>query len=332
MRKLKFILLIIPILFLSSCNSSSIVDMLIIASIGFEPAEEGYYGYFYLPLSEDIVKSESKEGNKVGQYAKVEGKNIAEIFSNMNISTKLEVNYRHASSIIVNEKLMNDNFLDELISFINHSNLVDYNFFMFCTEDSLEDIYSFKNPNNDTVLNSMILSSSSESGIFLAAQPIYFLEFCRDYYVSACLKFPLISIEELWTIEEKPAKNFHCKKAVYYFNDTLKKVEEEAIYFWKNNENIYITVDDVQVLLSDYKISKDFNNRCEIKVSCEYEVISGKKTLEKELIRQYIEEKMNQHIEKYKDVDPLNLNYYNHVFQQKLSYDDVKYAIELRKY
>lgn len=117
MKKIISLFLLIPIL-LCGCELQNISQVLFIASIGVEKEEDTYIGYFYLPLSSDVGKTENKENQGIGQYAKVEGKTLAEVFENIQFSTELEVNLRHASSMVIHKDLMNDDFLNELIAFV----------------------------------------------------------------------------------------------------------------------------------------------------------------------------------------------------------------------
>ena len=75
------IFLLIGLLFLSSCGID-ISESLFIASIGFEMEEDEIKGYFYLPLSNDIGKSED-EGKGEGEFVKVGGENIEKVFNNV---------------------------------------------------------------------------------------------------------------------------------------------------------------------------------------------------------------------------------------------------------
>ena len=81
-RKLKSrILLVLMLFFLFGC-SPDISESLFIASIGFEIENDELNGYFYLPLSNDVGKSEG-EGKGTGEYVRVAGKTIEEVFNNV---------------------------------------------------------------------------------------------------------------------------------------------------------------------------------------------------------------------------------------------------------
>ncbi|MDE7161992.1 MAG: hypothetical protein K2N65_04450, partial [Anaeroplasmataceae bacterium] len=87
------------ILILASCENYDISKILFIASVGIEKKEDSFQGYFYLPLSSDIGKTESTENSGKGEFAKTEGKTIQELFTNIQATTSLNINFRHVSSI-----------------------------------------------------------------------------------------------------------------------------------------------------------------------------------------------------------------------------------------
>ena len=102
---IKFLMLF-SILLLSSCGID-ISESLFIASIGFEINENEIKGYFYLPLSSDVGKSES-EGKGEGEFVKVGGENIEKVFNNVKAVNSIDINLRHVSSVVINNDLYNE--------------------------------------------------------------------------------------------------------------------------------------------------------------------------------------------------------------------------------
>ena len=104
-------LLIIMILLLSGC-SIDISESLFIASIGFEILDEEINGYFYIPLSSDVGKTE-KEGKGSGEFVRVAGKNIEQVFNNVDAVNSININFKHVSSVVLNQELYNDDFISD---------------------------------------------------------------------------------------------------------------------------------------------------------------------------------------------------------------------------
>ena len=200
MNRIIFVFLLI----FTGC-SIDISESLFIASIGFEFENGELNGYFYLPLSNDVGKSE-EEGKGTGEFVRVAGENIEKVFNNVKAVNSIDINLKHVSSVVLNEKLLNKEFIDSFINYVKQSKLLDYNFYFLATKEKMEEIYGFQNPNQETVLNSLLVVSGSNVGIRLVADPIHFLEFSKKFYSDRSILIPLLDIEELWSINNEKVK------------------------------------------------------------------------------------------------------------------------------
>ena len=138
------------VVFLSGCGVD-ISESLFIASIGFEKKEE-IEGYFYIPLSNDIGKSES-DGKGEGEYVQVGGENIEKVFNNVKAVNSIDINLKHVSSIVISKELCNDEFIEELINFVKYSKMIDYNFYIYFA--------LFFNPSKLFLISTVFLFESS---------------------------------------------------------------------------------------------------------------------------------------------------------------------------
>ncbi len=332
MIKKVFLLCLLFGIFLVGCEFQNISEVLFIASVGFEKTEEGYAGFFYLPMSDDIGKSDTAEGKGSGQYAKVEGKNISEVFQNIQISTELKINMRHASSMVFNVELLNDEFIEEFIQFIKNASCIDFNFYLFATEDKMEDVYSFENPNKESVLNSVLVSSMDSPSIYLAAQPIHFLEFCRMYYTDRSIQLPLLLVEKIWTIDSEEVQSYHCADCVYFYQNQVRVVKDDAgSPYLKTNKHFYDVLESYQIGLLNYHLTIDYENLLKITVESKYVKFTAD-FIEPQQIEHHIENRIQTYLTTWKDIDPLNLEYYNKVYRKESSYDNVRIDILLTSY
>ncbi|HIT49671.1 MAG TPA: hypothetical protein IAD46_01460 [Candidatus Pelethenecus faecipullorum] len=330
MKKIISLFLLIPIL-LCGCELQNISQVLFIASIGVEKEEDTYIGYFYLPLSSDVGKTENKENQGIGQYAKVEGKTLAEVFENIQFSTELEVNLRHASSMVIHKDLMNDDFLNELIAFVKKDAGIDYNFYLFVTEDKMEDIFQFENPNKESVIYSVLVSTLDSPSIYMAANPIHFVKFAREFYSNRCISFPLLIAEELWNIEQQEAKTIHCKDAAFYYDDQVTIVRDERSCYMKSNHIFYDDLKEQSFSLRNYHWKVAFKEQPIIKITSKYTVLSPSDILEQD-IKKHIEETVLSFIHDYENQDILNLTYYSAIYGQKYTYENIHVEIKLTRY
>lgn len=311
-----------------SCKGYDISKILFIASVGIEENEDGYQGYFYLPLSSDIGKTENTENKGKGEYAKTSGKSIPELFYNLQNSTSLIMNLKHVSSIVLNQNLLRKEFIIELLDYIKYSLDIDFNCYIFVTKEKLEEIYDFQNPNQESVLNSLLVSTSDADDSFLVSSPIHFLTFAREFYVERSILLPALSLEEIWTIDGKPVKNFHTQSAIYYFKDELREVikNPSSPYFSKATQ-FYDQIKNTTVCLKKYKYNISFKDKLYFKVEFGYEIYKSEAQLTENEIIDFVYQRIKSYIDEFQNIDPLNIAYYNKVYGKSCSYDSIDIQI-----
>lgn len=318
-------LLIIMILLLSSC-SIDISESLFIASIGFEILDEEINGYFYIPLSSDVGKTE-KEGKGSGEFVRVAGQNIEQVFNNVDAVNSININLKHVSSVVLNQELYNDDFISDFIDYVKYSNRMDFNFYFFTTNEKMEDIYSFKNPNQESVLNSLLVISGDNAGIRLVADPVHYLEFCKKFFSKRSILIPRLDIEELWNIDGENAKNFYPQSAIYFYQGVIKEVvKEKGSPFLKNNINFYDEIEKEPIYFCKYKMA--LSREGIINIELKYESFNSKNITNKKVI-QLVQTRIQEYIKRYQDYDPLDFYFYNDMFNKKFSYNELKFNINI---
>ncbi len=329
----KLCLCFLMIFFLCSCQKKlNISDTLFIASIGIEKEEENYMGYFYLPLSSDIGKSDSNENKAKGEYAKVKGESIADLFSNIIAATSFQLNFRHVSSIVLNDKLLTKEFLNELSDYIKFSLDIDFNLYLFVTKEKMSEIYDFQNPNQESVLNSMLVSTSDAKGTFLVAEPLHFLHFANLFYADRRILFPLLDLEEIWTIDDKKSKNSHCQRAVYYFQEEVGLViDHPSSPYVKSTEAFEDMIDNQSIYYECYQVKPTFKDDFLLKVSLKYKMLKTKSDVDDERVKAFVEEKIRVYVEEYQAYDPYDLAYYSKVHSKNYSYDQMNIEVNIAK-
>ncbi|MDE6660345.1 MAG: hypothetical protein K2J93_00790, partial [Anaeroplasmataceae bacterium] len=282
MKKIVCIFLILlNLVFLAGCNSYDISKILFIASVGIEKKEDEYQGYFYLPLSSDIGKTENTENNGKGEFAKTTGKSIPELFSNLQNSTSFVMNLKHVSSIVLNEELLNEEFIVDFLDYIKFSLDIDFNCYIFVTTEKMDELFDFQNPNQESVLISLLVSTNDVDTSFLATPPIHFLKFAREFYKDRSILLPMLSIEEIWTIDGKPVKNFHAQNAIYYYKGALKEViKNPSSHYFSVTDEFIDEVEKTSICFKDYKYKLDFKEVLHLNVFFSYQLYKSENLLQ----------------------------------------------------
>lgn len=310
---MRILLLILSCLFLTGCRASSAIYYnLYIASIGFEHTDTGYTGHFFLPSSMDVGNTNQDASDKSSEVAVVEGDSISSVFYNLELSSTLNINLKHISSIVLHESMLNDEDLRDFIKYIKESKGFDYNFYIFTATDKVEDIYKLKNPNQESVILTMLVEPKVSSYAFIAAAPIHFLNFCRDYLNDKVIPLPLIDVEKIWS-EEKDSTycrgvTFLSKGKGYSYSYDVEQFE-----FLKSNINLEYSDEVISIIMDTYDIRYKYNKLgVEIAVSVKYRSFYSKLENDSdEYIKNVIINKISSLIKDYQqEIDFLNFEYY----------------------
>lgn len=193
----RVIIILILIIALSSCqNKTDIYESLYIASMGIEKVEDEYQAHFLLPSSLDVGsnKSESNESD----VAKIKADNLNDLIENIKNSSLLTINLKHISSFILHTSILNEKDLKDLIDLIKDSNDFDYNFYMFTTEEKIEEIYKIKNPNQESIVYTMLVEPNESRFLLENSKPVHYLSMCRDFLDNKEIKLPYIELASIW--------------------------------------------------------------------------------------------------------------------------------------
>lgn len=313
---------------LTGCRAANqIYSNMYIASIGFEHQEDEYTGYFFLPSSMSVGNTDSGSSDKnPSEIAVVRGKTIADVFNNLDLSTTLKMNLKHISSIVLHESILNEKDLQDLMEYVKSSNTFDYNFYIFTTKDEIQEIYQVKNPNEESVILTMLCEPISSAYAYTAANPPHFLNFCRDYYNGKVLSFALIEPTKIWSEENDST---YCRGVAFYKGGKLNIFgyeEEENFEFFKSNASLSYSDDYISVLFTNYQVKISYKEEVNITVKSKYKVLYFDMPAEKSYLEEKIQADMLALIEKYeKDIDFLNLQY------NASEHKNVKVSVDFKK-
>lgn len=332
MKKLMGLCFIILGLFsLSSCDSNSITNTLFIASMGIEKEEDQYVGYFFLPLTKDMAKNENNEGIGKGEYAKVKGKSLADIILNLSLLSSLNVNLKHVSSIIINKELLEKKFIDELCNYIKYSSEMDYNCYLFTTDEKISDLFTFQIPNKESVLHSILVSTYEVENLF-PVPPLHFLEFVRKYYANRTIVLPELVLEELWYIDDKESKSFNPTNAIYYHQGKTMEIKDDSdSKFIYNVNKFYDQIKENSVCFDNYKLNLAYDEQIVVDISFNCQIYGNNTSLSSEDIIFYVKDKVEEYIRKFKDVDPFDIKYINDIHNKFYTYEDIIVNVNINK-
>lgn len=311
MKKITVIYFVLICFLLSSCKTvEAIYSNMYIASIGFEKNEEKVTGYFYLPSSIDISSTEKRDTSKPSEVAKIDGDSVVDIFRNLEFTSFLNMNLKHVSSLVLHESLLDKESIEGIIDYTKNSNYFDHNYYIFVTKDKIADIYNIENPNQESVMRTLLCEPVSNLYTYAAAKPIHFVNFCRDYYEKKVIPIALLEISSVWK-EEIDSILARGVGFVQEDKNVLIPYEEMDFSPLKTNKTIEYIDENISIVFKDYKCKIKYLKDCtEIQIRSKYERISSKIDNENEYIKSVYEAKVQSLIDTYQPrIDFLNLKY-----------------------
>lgn len=316
--------ILILLFFLCSC-SYSITNHIYVASMYLNYNNNFFEANFYIINSLAIGLRENSE-NSSGDIATIKAKSISSLFNELDLTTSLDVNYMHISSIILNPSFLSYDNLIELKNTIRDNNKIYYNSAIFVSEDAPNDIYNIKNPGKENDLFSIILSPFERTHLYLAATPQTLITFTRDLEEGKVLKIPTFSLRDCWNTE---GANYYLNKVCYYYDNKCKIYNVDdypGIYFTLEHNNFLISDNNLSVNIKKLKIIYKLKDKLiinlKIKYRVDYSLVETKKYL-----RQYILNALKK-LEEIEE-DYLNLNYLNKQTKKEYTYDDIVYSLKL---
>lgn len=316
--------ILILLFFLCSC-SYSITNHIYVASMYLNYNNNFFEANFYIINSLAIGLRENSE-NSSGDIATIKAKSISSLFNELDLTTSLDVNYMHISSIILNPSFLSYDNLIELKNTIRDNNKIYYNSAIFVSEDAPNDIYNIKNPGKENDLFSIILSPFERTHLYLAATPQTLITFTRDLEEGKVLKIPTFSLRDCWNTE---GANYYLNKVCYYYDNKCKIYNVDdypGLYFTLEHNNFLISDNNLSVNIKKLKIIYKLKDKLiinlKIKYRVDYSLVETKKYL-----RQYILNALKK-LEEIEE-DYLNLNYLNKQTKKEYTYDDIVYSLKL---
>lgn len=316
--------ILILLFFLCSC-SYSITNHIYVASMHLNYNNNLFEANFYIINSLAIGLRENSE-NSSGDIATIKAKSISSLFNELDLTTSLDVNYMHISSIILNPSFLNYDNLIELKNTIRDNNKIYYNSAIFVSEDAPNDIYNIKNPGKENDLFSIILSPFERIHLYLASTPQTLITFTRDLEEGKVLKIPTFSLRDCWNTE---GANYYLNKVCYYYDNKCKIYNVDdypGLYFTLEHNNFLISDNNLSVNIKKLKIIYKLKDKLiinlKIKYRVDYSLVETKKYL-----RQYILNALAK-LEEIEE-DYLNLNYLNKQTKKEYTYDDIVYSLKL---
>ncbi len=330
MRRIIWMLFIIfSVIFIG--KTILISHRLYISSIYFDKKEE-FELVFFSPSALSVGKSESS-GDEKNTVISMNGETLEDVFNKIEMSTDFEINYRHVVSVIFSPNFLKMENLNEFVTFIAESEYIDFNFYIFSTKDSKDDIFSFKNPDSTSTYYSILNVTRDSEYLFNYIAPLNFVRFLRLYSKKEfLLKIPEVTIEEKYTIGDEKTKNLKLSGVAVVKKDMYKtySVEEDVhLLFLNSFDQAKYYLSEIPITVNEVNVKTKKKDKLYLNIDVSYKALFS--FVKSEDVKTYIEDGVKKTLDKlYSDgMDYLRINDINEKYNKQYSINDVNLNINV---
>lgn len=323
---MKLIILLL-LLLLTSCESDKTSNTIFVASMAIDKKDDIYNAYFYIPSSIE-VGSETTKSDAKGKIGEAKAEKIIDLFYEISFSASQKINFGHISTLILHNSVLNYDDLKDLLEFLKNSNRFDFNFYILSTNVEAKDIYSLTSSNNENLITTMITEPQNATDVFVSAQPVHYLNFCRDFYANKVIRLPLIETKEEWKLDEE-VKSYMARGISFIskFETLVYPYEELDFRYFNSTKGLFVSEADNTFTILNYNIEIKYKRIIEIKINGRMENYDKEKNINpNEIIETKIKHLIN---ELYKECDFLNIYYYNELFDKNYNINTIEYFIDI---
>lgn len=288
---------------------------------------------FFVPSSFSVGKSEG-ENKLFSSTLKVSGKSLKETFNNAEQSSELELNYRHIVSVVFDRSYLKYELLNEFCDFLIENKRIDFNFYIFTSNEKADDLFSFKNPENTSSYYSILNVRSKSDYLFKYAKPLHFLDFSRGLNKEKySIKIPNLGVLEDYQIDGEKSKNIYLKGVTIYQEKKIFEFDgesKEEILYINSFEYGRLYVDELKIVIQSIKYKIKSKEKPTVIIKVGYEALVDFDELKiKDFINNKVQLAYNLMLKE--QIDYYNLNDLNQKFKKNYKLSDVIFKIELLK-
>lgn len=269
------------------------------------------------------------DNQNANEVVKAKAENIEDVFSKIEDASSLVMNYRHIQSVIFDYSVLNDERLNAITSFLLNNSMIDFNFYVFASDCSVDDLFSYKNPTGTSAYYSILNVDDKNDNSFSYVKPKHFTNFLKRKSDSTLIKIPIIGISKEYENTNLKIDGIVCINKKKY--NVFLKDNYPYLYVFNEFKQSYVRLEEYHAIINTNKISYSYNDKLVIRILMEYE---GLLNLDNgnEIEAFYLDKVWHLLDEfKKKEIDFFNLEETNILKNKNYSYDDIDIRIEVIK-
>lgn len=239
---------------------NDVASTVYIDSIGIDYNTEtnNFKLYYHSTASFSLITSEMGSSSSQITYslASKEAPSIPEAMKDIANNTNRNILLTHVRSVVLSKNFLTNENLEIFNNFIKTYKFITIDFNVYVTDSNLEDIYSFKNPENNNSYYS-IITELDEIIPFKAIKYNDFVNAISEKYKTIKLQ-NISQTDNIWSDNNGKLVSLYSKGYIYFDNNKILEVNSKdykfIIILFQNYETVLI-FDNIAYTLIDPKVS-----------------------------------------------------------------------------
>lgn len=261
MKKINILLLIIPLLLLTSCYSyDNISETLFVNTVGINYDEEKkqYIVYYHMTnpstLTTEALGGSSEENTF--SIAKGSSDSILKAMQIISSNSNKRIKLTHVKTYLFSLNYLNYNNLKDFHELIKTSPYLYSDFRILITDSDIEEILKFTDIENTSPYYSLIVSSNDSEETYKMTTLIDLSRGLNEQYYG--LSFPFIrATKEVWETQTEEIYSLKIEGSIFINkNNDILLLEEDKypiIFLLKTKKNASVIINDFHYLMTKHK-------------------------------------------------------------------------------
>ena len=269
------------------------------------------------------------DSNNENEIISSHSKDVGSAFTMLGEASSLVINFRHMQSIIFDFSILNEKHITNINSYFLNNSAIDFNFYVFVSDESSKDLFSYQNPKSVDNYYSVLNVNDKTDSQFSYIKPCHLITFLKKWSDNALVKMPIVGLSEVYNNKNIMVKGAVCLTKEKY--DVLLEHDEPYLYLLNNFKDGVLNLSEYHAILNSNKIKIRYKDKLIIKICLKYEGLLNLDN--KDEIKSFLLSKIKTLINYFKqnDIDYLNIKEINKLRNKNYTLNDIMIDLELQK-
>lgn len=316
MRKWFGVLFLCAIIYLAT-TKFSLSNVLYVSSCHFAYQDDEYR------ISALILENDEQE------IIKSNATSLGGAFTLLSQASSLLINFRHIESIVLDYSILNEKHIEAIRAYLLNNSAIDFNFYLFASEISADEIFSYENPKGISSYYSLLNVDYNDDSQFSYAKPCHLISFLKGWSDDILIKLPIIGLSEVFSNKNLTIKGVLCLNKKSYYS--IMQNDWPFLFLFNDFKAGVINLSSFHAILNSNDVSFKYGDNLTIRIRIQYEGLLNLDNSND--LEAYLNEKVLKLINYFEkeQIDYFNIAQINELRSCQYSYDNITIDLKTQK-